>query len=64
MTTSVPYNVVDEYECFLSIGSACRVHWGPYGSMYINPKNVQKWIGNFEFFLDVEFGDVVDGIGI
>ena len=33
---------------------ACRVHWGPYGSMYINPKNVQKWIGNFEFFFGLE----------
>jgi hypothetical protein len=32
------------------VASACRVHWGPYGSMYINPKNVQKWIGNFECF--------------
>ena len=46
------------------MGSACRVDWGPYGSMYINPKNVQKWIGNFEFFLDVEFGDVEEGNGI
>jgi hypothetical protein len=46
------------------VASACRVHWGPYGSMYINPKNVQKWIGKFEFFLDVEFGDVEDGNGI
>jgi hypothetical protein len=32
--------------------------------MYINPKNVQKWIGNFEFFLVVEFGDVEEGNGI
>jgi hypothetical protein len=32
--------------------------------MYRNPKNVQKWIGNFEFFLDVEFGDVEGGNGI
>jgi hypothetical protein len=46
------------------VESACRVHWGPYGSMYINPKNVQKWIGKFGFFLDVEFGDVEDGNGI
>jgi hypothetical protein len=64
MTASVPYNVVDGYECFSSVESACRVHWGPYGSMYINPKNVQKWIGNFEFFLVWKFGDVEDGIGI
>ena len=34
--------------------SACRVHWGPYGSMYINPKNVQKWIGNFWLFFGLE----------
>jgi hypothetical protein len=32
--------------------------------MYINPKNVQKWIGNFEFFLVWKFGDVVGGNGI
>jgi hypothetical protein len=29
--------------------------------MYINPKNVQKWIGIFEFFLVWKFGDVKDG---
>jgi hypothetical protein len=46
------------------VASACRVDGGPYGSMYINPKNVQKWIGNFEFFLVWKFGDVEDGIGI
>jgi hypothetical protein len=33
------------------VDAACRVDWRPYGSMYKNPKNVQKWIGKFEFFL-------------
>ena len=41
--------------------AACRVDGGPYGSMYINPKNVQKCIGKFEFFLVWKFGDVEDG---
>jgi hypothetical protein len=36
------------------VESACRVDRAPYGSMYRNPKNVQKWIGNFWFFFGLE----------